>query len=74
MIAKTLQALMTEQNINQSELARRAGLSQSAVSRIVNGSRGARLAGTTVLALADALKVDPRLLAGRPSKSKPAHK
>lgn len=73
MIAQTLQALMAEQNINQSELARRTGLSQSAVSRIVNGSRGARLAGTTVLALADALSVDPRLLAGRPARRQ-AHK
>lgn len=73
MIAQTLQALMAEQKINQSELARRAGLSQAAVSRALSGKRY-RLYFDTGLALADALGVDPRLLSGRQSKSKPAHK
>lgn len=73
MLAELLRALMAERQMNQSQLAARSGLSQAAISRIVNGSRGARLSSATAFALADALEVDPRLLTRRPAL-KQAHK
>lgn len=65
MIADKVRELMQKHNLNQTDLADRAGLSQAEISRIVNGKRGARPHFDTIIALADALKTDPRALAER---------
>lgn len=45
-------------NTSQEDLANKAGISQSYLSRIEHGSAGKSVSYTTVLAIAEALKVD----------------
>ena len=58
-IGKKIQKRMNELGINQLDLARESGLSQSYVSSIIGGTRGAkRMSFSTVTALGQALGVD----------------
>jgi len=73
MIADTLNRLMQEQGLTQTELAKRAGLTQSGISKILSNPN-ARLYLETGIALADALKVHPRLLTGATRRPHHRHK
>jgi transcriptional regulator with XRE-family HTH domain len=66
MIADNIRALMEQRGLTQTELAARAGLTQPAISKILSNPN-ARLYFETGLALADALRVDPRLLTAPPA-------
>lgn len=55
----TLRGLRERRGMSQGELARRAGLTPSAVSNYESARRGTHLARDTVLLLASSLDVDP---------------
>jgi transcriptional regulator with XRE-family HTH domain len=71
MIADNIRALMAERGITQTELAAASGVTQPAISKILHNPK-ARLYLETGIALADALKVHPRLLTG--STRRPSHR
>lgn len=56
-LAGRLRAVLTERQMSQSELARRAGLSASYVSMLINGQRGPRISHAATLSLRKALRV-----------------
>lgn len=61
-IAKRVLEFMQMHDINQTELARASGLSQSLMSKILSGKRGRRLSHSTICEIARVLGTTPEAL------------
>jgi len=70
-LAERISQLMRERAVSQTRLASEAGLSQSAISKILSGKRGWRSSHSTICAIANVLGTTPEwLIEGLPADSR----